>query len=171
MIRRAAPADAAALAALAERTFRATYASGSDTSDLEGYIAGHFSPALQAQELANSGLLTEVAVDGATLIGYIQMREGKPPPTVPGATALEVKRIYVDQAWQGRAVGSALLDRAVVRANATGATLWLVVFAHNAPALRFYEKHGFRPVGEQTFQMGSVRHLDLVLARRSTGGG
>lgn len=51
--------------------------------------------------------------------------------------------LWVRPAAQGRGVGSALVAFAKAR-HPGGLALW--VFASNTPAIRFYERHGFREV-------------------------
>ncbi|WP_262265539.1 MULTISPECIES: GNAT family N-acetyltransferase [Microvirga] len=50
-----------------------------------------------------------------------------------------LEHLYVDPAWHGRGVGSALLSS--VRDNRAELNLW--TFQENAQARRFYEHHGF----------------------------
>jgi ribosomal protein S18 acetylase RimI-like enzyme len=60
----------------------------------------------------------------------------------------------------------ALLNACEARARAWGAdTLWLGVWEHNAKALAFYARNGFREVGEHVFQIGQQRDRDLLLAK------
>ena len=78
-------------------------------------------------------------------------------PSVPVA---RVGRLAVDQAFQGRKLGAALLADAVLRsARSEVAVYALVVDAKDAAAERFYRHHGFERYGEAT------RRLILPLGR------
>jgi GNAT superfamily N-acetyltransferase len=57
-----------------------------------------------------------------------------------GARLDWLDHLYVDPAWHGRGVGSALLS--AVRNNRTELNLW--TFQKNAQARRFYERKGFK---------------------------
>src|SRR5262245_53354835 len=57
-IRPANLADAAALALLAERVFRDTFASANDPGDVELYASKNFGLAVQSRELADPNLIT-----------------------------------------------------------------------------------------------------------------
>ena len=84
----------------------------------------------------------------------------------PGPAPIELKRIYVAKAWQGRRVAQALMDASLDAARARGArTLWLGVWERNPRALAFYEKYGFTRVGEQTFVLGNDEQTDWLFAR------
>ncbi|WP_411110034.1 GNAT family N-acetyltransferase [Streptomyces sp. c-19] len=52
----------------------------------------------------------------------------------------ELDQLYVDPPWRGHGIGDRLVDLAKQR-RADGLTLW--TFQANAPARRFYERHGF----------------------------
>ena len=54
-----------------------------------------------------------------------------------------VDQLYVDPSWQGRGVGTLLLEFAKQR-SAAGLDLW--TFQTNEGARHFYERHGFAPV-------------------------
>ena len=56
-----------------------------------------------------------------------------------------VDQLYVDPAWTSRGIGTALLEFAKA-ARPEGLDLW--TFKANERARRFYERHGFVPVGE-----------------------
>jgi ribosomal protein S18 acetylase RimI-like enzyme len=77
----------------------------------------------------------------------------------------EVQRIYADRAWHGRGVGSALLTACVEQSRAWGCdVLWLGVWEQNPRGIAFYEKWGFRRVGEQRFLVGTDSQRDHVMA-------
>ena len=173
-LRRAVPADAAALAAFAVRLFRETYgpaadpalSGGSRPEDVEAYVAPHFGPALQAAELADPALTTLVAeTDDGAFAAYAQLRAPSPHPAAPSGAA-EVARFYVDWPWQGRGVAGALMAALVDAARAAGATaLWLAVLQRNARAVGFYRREGFRVAGTGIFRMGAEVQDDWIMVR------
>jgi diamine N-acetyltransferase len=164
-VRTAAPADAERLSELAVRTFRDTYAEHNRPENMARYLAAHFSPRHQADELADSAMATVVVEAERQLIGYAQLRGGNPPECVPGTDRLELSRFYVDRPWHGRGVAQALMNGTVAEAARRGArTLWLGVWERNSRGIAFYRKCGFADVGGQTFVLGSDRQDDRVMA-------
>ena len=165
-VRPGEPADAAWLAALAERTFRETYSAHNTPEDMEQYVAGHFGPARQETELRDPAITTLVAeVDGRPA-GYAQLARTEPPRVVTGAAPLEVLRFYVDRPWHGQGVAQILMTAAGDTARGAGAhTLWLGVWERNERAIAFYRKSGFVDVGTQIFVLGADHQRDFVLAR------
>jgi diamine N-acetyltransferase len=164
-IRVAGPADAAALTEFAARTFRETYLATCTPADVESYVAEHFAPARQAAELADPTLRTLFTFVDGTLAGYAQIRNGPAPVSVPGEQPIEIARFYVDAPWHGRGVAAAQMAASLDAARGDGDVVWLGVYQHNARAVRFYEKSGFRVVGTSTFTMGTDVQDDYVMAR------
>jgi len=165
-VRPAGVADAPWLAALAERTFRETYAAQNTPENMERYVAEHFGAARQARELADPAWQTVVAELDGHAAGYAQLSWSLPPPCVAGEAPIEVARFYVDRPWHGRGVAQALMAGLLERAAAAGArTAWLGVWERNPRAIAFYRKSGFAEVGAHEFLLGTDRQRDLVLAR------
>ncbi len=158
--------DASALAALAERTFRATFAMTNSAEHMQRHCARSYGEAIQAAEIADGRLRTLLARRGGELAGFAQLRlEGQPPACVPGA-ALEIKRLYVDSPWHGQGVAAALMRALLALAVREGAErVWLGVWEHNPRAIAFYEKQGFRVVGAHDFDLGGDLQRDLVMEK------
>jgi GNAT superfamily N-acetyltransferase len=169
-VRAAVPGDAAELAAFAARRFRETYLPACAAADVHAYADAAFTPARQAEELADpAGTTLWAEVDGRAA-GYAQLRVGAAPPGVPGARPVEVARFYVDAPWHGRGVAAALLDAALrAAAERGGDVAWLAVWERNERAIRFYERRGFRRVGSATFTMGADEQRDHLMARPVAG--
>ncbi len=165
-VRPAGVADAPWLAALAERTFRETYAAENTPENMERYVAVHFGAARQARELADPARLTLVAELDGHAAGYAQLLWSPAPPCVAGEAPIEVARFYVDRPWHGRGVAQSLMAGLLERASGVEArTAWLGVWERNPRAIAFYRKSGFVEVGVHEFLLGTDRQRDLVLAR------
>jgi 8-oxo-dGTP pyrophosphatase MutT (NUDIX family) len=122
-LRSATPADARTIAEVYLRSFHHAYRDGlvrlAHTPDqVRAWIA---------EELCPSCAVT-VATSAGMVIGYVATRPGS------------IEHLYVDPAWIGRAVGSALLVCAQ-NENAQGLELW--TFQENLRAQNFYLRHGF----------------------------
>jgi diamine N-acetyltransferase len=166
-IRRARTSDAAALAALAERTFRDAFAAQNRAGDMEAHCAASYGEVQQAGEIANPAIETWLVESDGELIAYAQLRRGFTAPCVAGTSPLEIQRFYVDARWHGRGVADDLMAHLLERVRAAGAdVVWLGVWEHNPRAIRFYTRWGFAAVGDQEFRLGGDPQRDLVLERR-----
>lgn len=162
--------DAQALAALAEQTFRETFAAANTQADMDLHCRSHYGAAIQAAEIADPGGLTLLGEDGGVLVGYVQLRWGPAPACVVAARPGEISRFYLRADWHGRGLAQRLmqacLDALLARQSDVA---WLGVWEHNPRAIAFYRKFGFVTVGEHRFQLGSDPQRDLVMQRALAG--
>ncbi len=161
-IRHATVDDAAALADIAERTFRDTFAAQNTPEDLEAYVATAYSKEKQRREIENPDGVTLLGEsDNGQLIAYTQMRRVQSPHG-----EVEVARFYVDKAHHGQGLAQQLMQAAQKEARTMGGTtIWLGVWERNLRAIAFYAKCGFVDVGSQPFLVGSDLQTDRVMAR------
>ncbi|RZL37243.1 MAG: ribosomal-protein-alanine N-acetyltransferase [Rubrivivax sp.] len=69
---------------------------------------------------------------------------------MPGVDELHLLNITVAQAWQGRGLACAMLDRLVADCGRLGLTqLWLEVRVGNQRARELYRRYGFAEVGRR----------------------
>lgn len=170
-LRPARAEDAAALAALAERTFRATFAEFNSAADMDRYCAESYGAPIQRAQIEASDGLTLLASLGDRLLGYAQLRFRHRHPSVPASVACELQRLYVDADWHGRGLAPRLMQACIEQARAAGSdVLWLGVWEHNPRAIAFYRKYGFEVTGEHEFVLGADRQRDLVMALRLAAG-
>ncbi|HEX8395460.1 MAG TPA: GNAT family N-acetyltransferase [Longimicrobium sp.] len=164
-IRAAQPADAEALAELGARTFSDAFAADNRPEDMAAYMAQAYTPEQMAAELADPWIVTVVAESEGKLVAYAQVGRGSAPPCVTG-DPVELRRFYLDRAWQGSGLAAPLMAEAVRAASFLGGTtFWLGVWERNPRAIRFYTKHGFVDVGSHVFQLGSDAQTDRIMSR------
>ena len=160
--------DTSALARAAATFFVQTFGSANRREDMDAYLASAFSVERQRADLQdpNQRVWLALGVNGDT-VGYAHVRR-RPLPTyisIARPSATEIARIYADQTWHGHGLGAALLRACIATAQEWRAeVIWLGVWERNPRAIAFYEKHGFRAVGEQEFQLGADRQRDVVMA-------
>lgn len=163
-IRRARPEDAAALAELAERTFREAFAASNDPTDMEIHCGERFGEEIQAREIADPGCVTLVAEAEDELIGFAQVRLDAPMDCVSARRPAELYRIYVLNAWHGRGIAQQIMDHAMTVAAGHGSDrIWLGVWEENRRAMAFYRKCEFEVVGAHEFRFGTDLQQDLVM--------
>lgn len=165
-IRPATPEDAPILADLGERTFRETFEPLYEPADFAAFLAEAYGPAIQRAELADPLRPALVLEAEGAPAGFAQLWMDHGEPSVPGARPAELQRIYLLLSAQGGGRGAALLAACEDLARNRGAdVLWLGVWEHNARALAFYARCGFRAVGEHSFRIGTRLDRDLLLAK------
>ncbi len=105
---------------------------------------GRFDP-VRARERFRSGFVPQemrlIEVDGA-FAGCVTLK--------PDAQGLELMHFYVAPDIQNRGVGGSVLRLLCAEADALGQPIHLGVLK-GSPAVRFYERHGFRPTHEDAW--------------------
>jgi ribosomal protein S18 acetylase RimI-like enzyme len=165
-------ATATRLADLGRQTFSETFAATNTPSDMAAYLAANFSPELQLAQLqnpANTYLLAEMQGEA---VGYALLAQHSTLGLAPEATArqLEIKQLYVVEDWLGTGLGKALMRRALDIAQAENCTaVVLGVWEHNERAQAFYQRFGFREIGEVEFKLGDDVQRDLIYRKGLAG--
>ena len=90
----------------------------------------------------------------------VVLRGGTQVVAFMASTPDSVAQLYVRVQTIGQGLGARLLE--VAKAESTG-SLWLYTFAQNAPARRFYERHGFCEIerespSENMFRLEAVKY-------------
>jgi len=85
-------------------------------------------------------------------------------PRYPTLPAIRIGRLAVDEGFQGRGLGAALLADAASRAiRSDAAAFTLMVDAKNDKAVSFYQRYGFRPLTSRPRTL----FLPLATARKA----
>ncbi|MBS0396962.1 MAG: GNAT family N-acetyltransferase [Proteobacteria bacterium] len=165
-LRRAVPADAAAVAAFGEAAFRAAFGAANEPADVEAHAARVYAVEAVRAELGASDLVCLLAVVDGGIAGSALLAPGSAPAGVELDAPAEIRRFYVGAPHHGRGVAQALMAGAADAARAAGArTLWLTTWERAAQARRFYAKSGFRDVGSVEFILGHSVQTDRLLVR------
>lgn len=165
-VRQAASEDVPALSALARETYVDAFGHSFQASDLAAHLAAHLSPAGIARMVADDHVL--VAEADRRLVGYVQFGPAYPPLSGASDADVELRRLYVHPDFQNRGVGSQLMDAALAHPAVAGAPrVYLDVWVHNPGARRFYERYGFRVIGERSFHIesGAETSPDWIMLR------
>ncbi|HMJ47730.1 MAG TPA: GNAT family N-acetyltransferase, partial [Ferruginibacter sp.] len=96
-------------------------------------------------------------------VAYLQFKEDYSHfPLIKKWKALELKRIYVLNAFHGKGIAQKLMDHIVSYAIINHyEAIWLGVWEHNLRAQKFYEKYGFVNSGHtHDFPIGDTAQTD-----------
>jgi ribosomal protein S18 acetylase RimI-like enzyme len=162
-IRQCSPRDAPILVDLGRTTFWAAYGDLMDHDQLDSYINRAFTLDRIEDELKDPHSTFFLAEINGSPIGYAKLRAESQPDFLIHANPVELERIYAEPNYIGRGIGRILMKSVLEKARSDQrGSIWLGVWQHNARAIRFYEKWGFKRVGEQTFTVGTDVQRDVV---------
>lgn len=166
-IRRCAPGDEVALSIVGQASFLDTFAGVLSGKDILGHcVRQHSSEKYEAwlQDAASAVWIAEIA-PGAAPVGYLVLTKPDLPLADMSPQDAEVKRIYLLNRFRGGGLGRRLMQEAEAHARSQGIRrLLLGVYSGNAAAISFYEKLGYRRVGERSFTVGDSTYHDFILS-------
>jgi len=165
-IRYATLSDAKHLAALAEDTFRETFASMNTVEDMNLHCRTSYGEELQATEISDPNIVTLVYDHRGQLIAFAQLRWSEAPSCVSATSPGEIQRLYVAKAWHGKGIAHEMMTACITEMGTRKSdVVWLGVWERNPRAIAFYRKVGFSPVGSHVFPLGTDPQRDVVMVR------
>ena len=165
-IRRATPADAQAVSAIAIATYTETFGDSYPPQDLHAFLEEHYSPAPQRRELEDPRSAVWLLEEDGRAVGYLAAGAN----TLAHADAVdgdvELKRLYVLASHQSGGHGARLMEAFLQWLDHPARrTLWVGVWSENLGAQRFYARYGCVQVGTYHFVVGDSRDLEFILRR------
>jgi GNAT superfamily N-acetyltransferase len=165
-LRDAVAEDALCLSVLAMQVFLDTYATQGIRPAIAREVLSGYSQAVFSQDLVDLQARLVCAERAGHLVGFAHVTLGARHALAPMGTQAELLRLYVQEPFTGRGVGTRLLAQAEQAARAAGATvLWLTPWVHNHRALQFYCRRGYQDHGLTHFTFEGESHENRVFAR------
>lgn len=161
--------DAEVLAPLAIEIFNDAFADNplNKPEDMSAYIAEAFSLEQTRRELTDENITFFIAEASGEMIGYAKLQEHSTEECVSDENPIELSRLYVRKDFHGYGAAKSLMDECFKLAKEKKyQTMWLGVWEMNFRAQKFYEKLGFKKVGEHIFQLGSDPQTDWVMEKK-----
>ena len=128
------------------------------------YLDERFSIAKLTAELSDDHTEFYFATLHDQVIAYLKLNFGPSQTELQDDKALEIERIYVLRAFQGKKVGQLLCDKAIqIAVQKCANYIWLGVWEKNHRALNFYRKNGFIAFDSHIFILGHSEQTDLLM--------
>ena len=165
-IRRISIDDVSTLSVIARQTFYDTFTGTCTEADMQHFLEKHYNTEQLGKELLDEETFCFfVEIDRAP-VGYLHFKEDYDSfPEIKKWKALELKRIYVLKAFQGKGIAQKLMDFFLEFAGENKyEVVWLGVWEHNMRAQKFYGKYGFVNSGyTHDFPIGNTPQTDTWL--------
>lgn len=167
-LRVATPKDAEALANIGRKTFIQTFGHLYSPDNLNAYLDGNFSSAIQKEELSQKDQFHMLVESAGVVIGFSKAGPNKLPVQNPLQPAYELQRIYVLPEYAGQGVGEKLIAANMDFFKKQGAEgIYVGVWENNLRAQQFYRKHGFQVIGNYNFMVGHHSDNELIMQYNS----
>lgn len=156
--------DVEKLQAISRTTFAQTFDEHNNAEDMKAYLDTSFAIDKLIAEISNPNSEFYFAIENEIIVGYLKVNTGAAQTENKDASAFEIERIYVDQAYLGKKIGQLLFEKAIDLAKVKKASyVWLGVWEENHRALAFYKKNGFIPFDKHIFRLGNDEQTDIMM--------
>jgi ribosomal protein S18 acetylase RimI-like enzyme len=166
-IRRVTSEDLPALSAISKKTFYDTFTGTCTEEDMQGFLTEYYDEPVLAKDL-ESGMEFYFAEINGEPAGYLSFKDEAPGfPEIKGSSALELKRFYVLEEYQGKGLAHTMMSFLIDHAVAQGYDdIFLGVWEHNFRAQKFYEKKGFKLTEHRhAFPIGNTPQTDVYMVK------
>jgi len=158
--------DLPQLQAISRETFKDTFEANTPDADMAQFLDQAYSAEQLTAELNTSGSDFYFIYQDQQLAGYLKLNIGDAQTEPLGDETLELGRIYILPAFKRQGLGNKLFAFAMQQAKDAGKqAIWLGVWEHNEPALKFYTKLGFKQFSDHIFQVGNDKQRDLLMRK------
>ncbi|MDR7693348.1 GNAT family N-acetyltransferase [Riemerella anatipestifer] len=149
---------------VSKTTFYETFAVDNTPDNMRKYLDEAFSVKCLREELLDEFSEFYFARVDGVLAGYLKLNFGASQTELKDSNAIEIERIYVLKAFQGKRVGQALYEHTLQLARDRGVDyIWLGVWEQNHKAIRFYEKNGFVAFDKHLFVLGDDPQTGIMM--------
>ena len=149
---------------IGRQTFAETFSDSNSEENMKKYLAEGFSSEKLTVELNDPNSTFYFAKINNEVIGYLKLNSGTSQTELKDNKALEIERIYVLSAFQGKKIGQLLYEKAIQIATQKGVEyVWLGVWEQNSKALHFYKKNGFVEFDKHLFKLGDEVQTDIMM--------
>ncbi|HEY1039657.1 MAG TPA: GNAT family N-acetyltransferase [Bacteroidia bacterium] len=164
-IRAANTSDVEIIAELGRSTFLDAHSSSAPKEDMENYLTEKFSKDVVKNDLDNPTNIFHLLFFSDKPAGYSKIQLNTPCTFLPENDAVcKMERLYISKDFYDKKLGYKLFvfnKELCLQNNQTG--LWLTVWVENERAVAFYERLGFRIIGEILFKVGATQNPNYVM--------
>ena len=156
-ITRADVSHAAIIATIGKKSFRKAFEHlFNSKEELLEYLEDTYCPVKLARSLRDEGNVYLLALVDGEPAGFVKIKKYSLNEHIESVAQMELQKIYVLQEYHSKGIGTALLNetRNIAR-EIYPDYIWLDTHISNEKAIRFYEKNGFKKVGNYFFTIGT----------------
>jgi len=151
---------------IGRETFDETFRSMNSPETMDRYLEESFGLEKLSQELRNIYCKFYFIYFDRELAGYIKINYAPAQSDINDPDSVELERIYVRKEFKGKGLGTLLMEYVFQHARQNKkAFVWLGVWEKNVNAIKFYEKIGFKEVGQHSFRVGNELQSDLIMEK------
>jgi GNAT superfamily N-acetyltransferase len=164
--RKAQCADALKLSVLYKQVYIQTYGTEGVSDEFANFITRQFAVERLEHIITKHPENITVAVYKNNLLGVAEIEFAKKCP-INNIIAPELNKLYILERFCGLGIGHKLLDEIEKTVLLAGVNeMWLWVLESNHRAITFYEKQGYKHIGDASFQMEINKYENKVMLKQ-----
>ncbi|WWC87264.1 uncharacterized protein L201_002152 [Kwoniella dendrophila CBS 6074] len=169
-IREGKPENAPAISKLMIEVFNKSFGHSCTPEELLRYNEDVLSPKAIEKDLLNPLCSWLLAFPSSTLsdelLGIVQLTKDSFEPCVTLPNPIELQRIYLSYKSHGTGLSTILMKKAEEKSRELGfKSIWLGAWEDNHRAKKFYEKMGYKTVGDHVFDIGGSKQRDEIMEK------
>jgi diamine N-acetyltransferase len=148
---------ASVLAELGAKSFIESHGHSASEIDIQNYVSMNFNESVFKNELADTTHIYHLVLVDSIPAAYSKIRLNTAMPTNTDSQLCKMDRLYVLKEHYDKGLGKQLFDFNLNFAKAHDQKgFWLYVWRENQRALKFYDKQGFKNVGDTFFKISET---------------
>lgn len=152
------------LTELSRTTFIDAFEKDNNPTDFNKYMDSAFSTESFKAQLLDPNSFFYFTYFNNSLVGYFKLNQNEAQNEQFSQPSIELERIYVLDAYQGKQIGKYTLRKIIEIAKAKQASfLWLGVWQKNTAAVRFYKCFGFKKFSSHPYFIGKDKQTDWLM--------
>jgi ribosomal protein S18 acetylase RimI-like enzyme len=145
------------LAKVAAQSFWESHGHSASEKEIEEYIANKFSLEQLMAEKREPGAIFRMAFWNGEPAAYSKIVLNRTMKNSEAMNICKMDRLYVLKEFLEHRIGPSLMDDSLrIAKEHQQKGMWLYVWIDNKRAVRFYEREGFKRVGEEGFKISAT---------------
>lgn len=157
--------NAEQIAQIGSKTFLEAHSTSGPVEDLNNYLNEKFSIDFIKKELSDPLNIFHVLSVEGQVVGYSKINYNSETTAIhENKNACKLERLYISAGFYGKKLGYTLFEFNKQLAIENGQSgFWLTVWVENERAIAFYEKLGFKIVGEMLFKVSNTYNPNYIM--------
>jgi ribosomal protein S18 acetylase RimI-like enzyme len=149
--------NAAIIATIGKKSFRNAFENlFNNREELSEYLEFTYDPVKLTKSIRKENNVYLLAFLDGKAVGFAKLKKHSLNDLIASPVQMELQKIYVLKEYQGMGVGAALMKEVKsIAGDRNPDCLWLDTYISNENAIQFYEKNGFKKIGNYFFTIGS----------------
>jgi ribosomal protein S18 acetylase RimI-like enzyme len=149
--------DADVIAQLGKQTFIESHGHSAQKADIDVFVAKYYNTLTVAKEFDNPMVEYHLIKLNGLAVGFSKIEISSPDNNIPEQHVTKLARLYLLDGYHGQNLGASLFNFNIdLSKTKNDKGIWLHVWVENKKAIRFYQKNGFKIVGEHDYEISKT---------------